>query len=119
MESRYTWEEAKELHYKLWDELAQSGTSYKFETRTYPKYPAINDCYCCEVVWENGCLPCTSNASLCPIKWTWKTIFSKLYDNDTPCEYPGTLYTKWKKSLDPEERKRLAAKIRDLSWRLK
>jgi hypothetical protein len=124
---RYTWEEAKELHYKLWDEIYKKGLNAKWKTDTGKEHPVVNECYCCDVAgigewlresyYVRGKAPCIKRADNCPIKW----ITRRAKGNKAPCECEGSLFYRWDRLLssDKERLKELAAQIRDLPWRKK
>jgi hypothetical protein len=93
-----------EKHILLWDELARTGSMNK--SGTFYKLFTISRqsgyCWACE---DCGCA-----CSLCPIDW----------GNGAWCLDEDTLYDQWCEATeDIEDRKLLAAQIRDLPWRTK
>jgi hypothetical protein len=114
-DSRYCYKEAKALHYKLWDELSKTGSDWKGSTKTEKEFPALNECYCCEIVGKHDdhYMACSERPRRCPIKWVERRSDSE----GDPCMYSGSLYIQWKDCYDKDARKRLAGQIRDLPWR--
>ena len=97
----------KERHYKLWDELARTGEEQKQPAfhRVFGediKMPA-DCCFACQECDERGGDVCTE----CPLT---PNIKGNCLDG---------LFDRWCDANDREERKRLAALIRDLPWREK
>lgn len=98
----------KEGHYKLWDELARTGEKDKASVfdKLFPdptNFAWVYSCYACE---ESGGV-CQN----CPIEW--------VSDKQGECCRKGSIYEKWMHSESSDERKRLAAIIRDLPWKEK
>lgn len=99
-----------EKHILLWDELARTGvwTGEKpvvFD-RLFPNCDANSDA-ACNACW--ACEECGGNCELCPIDWV---------EEGDCCDLPSP-YKRWKQQSDPDQRKLLAAQIRDLPWREK
>lgn len=107
-------------HIELWDYLTQTGTPIKSFVPIIMEFRPVNGCFACveagleyeetneEYAIRKHCM------AHCPIDWT---PFAEITDAYTPCETPGTPYAQWWNSEDPEERKQLAAVVRDLPWR--
>lgn len=104
----------KEGHYKLWDELARTGSNNKEETfeRLFPKikYSKHGGSYCFACIESGSYEDCYE----CPIDWGVDE-----YDNEEPCAVSGTLFDLWMRAKDIDIRKYLAAIIRDLPWKEK
>ena len=91
-----TIESAVECHKHLWDFLARTGRSYK------PFIQGIrHSCYACEY--------CKQDCEVCPI------FGPTTYSGCSEVKY-HSLYHQWTQCQDIEERKILAAAIRDLPW---
>jgi hypothetical protein len=98
-----------EGHIKLWDELARTGEPSKskaFNAVFGKDVPRPSDyCFACQECSERGCLV---GCDECPLakEPRKKSCLDGLFD-------------KWCDAIGPEERKRLAAQIRDLPWKEK
>lgn len=91
-----TIESAVECHKHLWDFLARTGRPYK------PFIQGIrHSCYACEY--------CKQDCEVCPI------FGPTTYSGCSDMKY-HSLYHQWTQCQDIEERKILAAAIRDLPW---
>lgn len=106
-----------EGHIKLWDELARTGSRDKEDTfeRLFPEigFCEASDtcCFACQELYdrygeERDCKDC-------PIVWGNS---SDMKSNKICIREE---YGKWIFTDDPDDRKRLAAIIRDLPWREK
>jgi hypothetical protein len=99
-----------EKHILLWDTLHKTGSDDKDKVFS-DLFPEVF----IGVAYDNSCWAC--NACLfqcehCPIDWgTGRGRVS--------CCVENTLYMKWDLSESKDERKLLAAQIRDLPWRTK
>jgi hypothetical protein len=96
----------KEGHYKLWDELARTGggnklTAYRHIFGVNTLVP-VDYCFACQECNDRGD---ERHCTECPLS------------PDDPCL--DGLFDEWCDADTPEERKRLAAIIRDLPWREK
>ena len=105
-------------HKIMWAILANTGSRFKFEALEKMQdvpHPYTNHCYACsaqaELVGESR----LCRKALCPLNWGDGT------DLEFPCEklrdIPyGGLYDEWARAnpSDIEQRKAIAAKIRDL-----
>jgi len=102
----------KEGHYKLWNELARTGSDDKettFDT-LFPNAPYVASIYACFACQELSDRDDDGYcADTCPIQW----------GNPEGCCQHGSEYRQWAEAETPAERKRLAAIIRDLPWREK
>lgn len=95
-------------HILLWDELSRTGDWQKSETfdKLFPEAKIPNfiayrmSCWACEEAKED----CTK----CPLSWR---------EDSEGCMKENTLFTQWRESTNREERKILAALIRDLPWK--
>jgi len=98
----------KEGHYKLWNELARTGGGSKivaFHRVFGVDEPAPSEyCFACQECNERGDKKRCSECPLTP-------------NLDTSCL--DGLFNAWCDAYDPDERKRLAALIRDLPWKEK
>ena len=96
-------------HKKLWNFLAETGSSNKEEVihAIDEELPRIHFCYACSAQYSafpnSFCIK-----SLCPLDWG---IFTRY---NFPCEQRGGLYGKWTSAKTTEERRKIAARIRDL-----
>jgi hypothetical protein len=103
-----------EGHIKLWDELARTGSDDKYGTydRLFPNNGTTEAdaaaCFACQEVSDRQKKgkKTRSCIKMCPIQWKGKG-----------CLGFGAEYKRWTLCDDPEERKHLAAIIRDLPWR--
>lgn len=96
-------------HKELWDELARTGEGRKEETKALAGESITMDCWCCEAVAveekdEIGEPALYVDCSLCPLAWP----------NGTGCSTNAGLYDAWCLADTEEERKEIAAQIRDL-----
>lgn len=87
-------------HIMLWNELALTGSRQKYDTSVAKQYNKA--CFACSEALEKN-LTCKE----CPVDW-----------NAESCSEATTLYTKWINETSEVERRKLAAQIRDLPWRL-
>ena len=101
-----------EGHVKLWDELARTGSDDKetaFDT-FFPDAPDVARAYACFACQESSDRDSISDCIKgCPIQWA----------SPNGCCRDGSEYKQWDEAVTPDERKRLAAIIRDLPWREK
>lgn len=105
-------------HKIMWAILAETGWRFKFqalEKMKHVPYPRTNECYACSAQAELLGESDLCRKALCPLDWGEGT------DVEYPCELlhngrKGSLYYEWQSSDtdDIEQRKALAAKIRDL-----
>ena len=105
-------------HKIMWEILAETGWRFKFHALEKMKevpYPLVNDCFACSAQAELLGVQGICRKGLCPLDWGDGT------DVEHPCELlhngcKGGLYYEWCSSdpEDTEQRKALAAKIRDL-----
>lgn len=106
---------ARKLHRSLWDWLAKTGGEFGFMWPEWAYVEAmygsvLNHCFACEVtpgrkVAHTGEI-CESirDCEYCPLAWERG-------------EHCGTLLDSWQNEESTEERKALAAQIRDLPWK--
>jgi hypothetical protein len=102
-----------EKHIKLWDELAKTGRDDK-DVVFYALFPDAPDvarrysCFACQESCDrNGGVVCCEEK--CPIQWA----------NPEGCFEKDSEFGQWQEATTPDERKRLAAIIRDLKWKEK
>ena len=105
-----TREEAIRNYREHWASLAITGTSDKTEYLKRNGYSdVILNCFLCQFAGVNRD---NNDCSKCPIEWP-KTHEPHFINRSFPCL--ASYFDDWNKSDTPEERKRLAAIIRDLS----
>lgn len=97
-----------EKHVILWNALAQTGSRNKVYTfnRLFPSEKLLNS-----KAYQMSCWACAESGedcSRCPLTWG---------EDGEDCMDEGTLYYKWIQAEGVEERKVLAALIRDLPWK--
>ena len=101
-------ETAEKLHKELWDWLAKTGK----RKADWPGWNniglALNRCFACEY--------CKNDCFRCPINWS-EDEDRDWSDMNAYCEQNSSPYFEWIATSVTEERKRLAAIIRDLPWR--
>ena len=105
-----TREEAIQRHRELWGWLAETGEEGKFAWPEWEKYGiAKNRCFLCEFTQPDDVEDRKNACENCPCVWP------NTDTNYFPCEI--SLYTAWQNAETTEERKALAAQIRDLPAR--
>lgn len=97
-------------HKELWDELAQTGGKCKNAAKALKGVNVLCECWCCEAVkvedeYKDGELAYYVTCEHCPLAWPG----GRCATTDG-----SGLYGRWCRAQDMEERKRLAAQIRDL-----
>ena len=119
-----TFEEGQRLHVALWGWLAETGSQFK---QDWPRWTtnggnisrvSIGDCFCCEYDMAVGNGGQVAVCSMCPIAWgdPDETEYAVGME-ECPCQMVSdSPFRVWENATDIEERKRLAAIIRDLPW---
>jgi hypothetical protein len=113
-----TFEEGERGHNALWGWAAETGgrkedwPEWEYNGGEQPEI--MSDCFCCEYVQCFGDNLCES----CPIKWTDPEHALEIIEDDLcPCqEAYDSPFRAWEAAEDIEQRKRLAAIIRDMPW---
>jgi hypothetical protein len=112
-----------EKHILLWDKLAKTGAGPKEKDDIFGQlFPdcdpnssaACNSCWACQED-EDKADDCTA-CLRCPIEWAAPTDEPLI---GTRCCVKRSPFIIWSHSEDIDQRKRLAAQIRDLPWREK
>lgn len=113
-------DKCRKYHKQMWGWLAETGKRNKGDWPEFKEInPPANTCFACayadKVLNEKSCDWNVSRCQYCPIDWgsnPKQTCF---------CEGIGSPYLTWWinsiKGGSPQERKRLAAIIRDLPWK--
>lgn len=101
---------AKRRHRMLWDWLAKTGgkkLECPYWERNGGTWESVDGfCFACEIDSRIG----NSNCDSCPIVWPGRYCMANGHIG---------LFNQWKFALTLEDRKALAAQIRDLPWREK
>ena len=107
-----------EAHKLLWGSLAKSGSLDKDGTfqKLFPDQDIESAAYqsacfaCQEAEDRNKAVRGFAECDCCPVEWS---------SGDCNCMTEGSEYLDWAKAKSAKERKRCAAKIRDLPWKEK
>ena len=85
--------EIKEIHRRIWDYVIEHGEK--------PYTPYESDCVLCE--YDRAC---DDDCSHCPAKWS-----------GVRCVSSGSEYYAWLDESDPEKKRHLAIKVRDIEFK--
>ena len=92
--------EIKEIHRRIWDYVIEHGEK--------PETPYVYDCVLCEYSDIRYDVRGIRSCSECPARWPGKLA---------RCYVLGTDYSGWCEESDPEKKRLLAMKIRDIEFK--
>lgn len=98
--------------WRMWNELAESGDKKKPD---WAREKYIFGCAACQVSADLSRVKDDQCCTLCPVD-EWRQHADSGYTLTSPCEHFKALFYEWCICDDINERKILAAKIRDMKW---